>query len=384
MQRKKEKSMKNNDQFLKSYRKRMIASAIVSSVCTGLIIGGLVAFVAALVCWLFSFDGVWIALGIGFGAAIIGGILFYFLKFRPSEQQIVHRIDSMGLEERTVTMMELKNDPSPIAQLQRNDAQRHIESVNEERVKTAFPVFSLRKSVAVLLIIAIVAGAGMTVVTGLTQAGVLPSPGINDPVKDRFLSVDYLVDEGGEIEGPTDQLVSPGEDAEPVIAVAEDGWIFVRWSDGNKSTERTDRNITADLSLTAIFEEIEDGGEGDDGDIVDNDQEGDYDQNAPDANENEGSGSSGDAGDGGEGDGDGSQGEGSGTGQGGQEGEGNGEGQGDGAGGGWSDNNQIIDGNTDYRDVYDIYYDMAMEIINSGGELPPYLKDFIEGYFGSI
>ena len=50
-----------------------------------------------------------------------------------------------------------------------------------------------------------------------------------------------------------------------------------------------------------------------------------------------------------------------------------------------SDNgNQIIDGKTDYRDVYDIYYDMAMEIVRNGGELPADLKAFIEKYYGSI
>ncbi|UKI12991.1 MAG: hypothetical protein L6V84_01315 [Oscillospiraceae bacterium] len=65
-------------------------------------------------------------------------------------------------------------------------------------------------------------------------------------------------------------------------------------------------------------------------------------------------------------------------------GDGKGNGRGDGAGGGWSDGNQIIDGKTDYRDVYDIYYDMAMEIVRNGGELPADLKAFIEKYYGSI
>ena len=34
--------------------------------------------------------------------------------------------------------------------------------------------------------------------------------------------------------------------------------------------------------------------------------------------------------------------------------------------------------------MYDTYYDQAMEIIRNGGELPDYLKDFIEKYYGSI
>ena len=77
-------------------------------------------------------------------------------------------------------------------------------------------------------------------------------------------------------------------------------------------------------------------------------------------------------------------GEGSGTGTGGQEGQGQGNGQGDGAGGAWSDSNWVIDGETDYRDVYEMYYDMAMDILNNGGEIPPELREFIEDYFGSL
>ena len=175
-----------------------------------------------------------------------------------------------------------------------------------------------------------------------------------------------------------------GENATPVVAVAEDGWIFVRWSDGGKTTQRTDYAVTADLVVTAIFEEIDEDGEGEEDGSMSDDVEGDYDQNAPEADENDGAGNSGDAGDGGEGDGDGSTGEGSGQGSGGQEGEGNGDGQGEGAGGGWTDNNQIIDGSTDYRDVFETYYDLMLDILENGGTLPPELIEFIERYFGSL
>ena len=57
---------------------------------------------------------------------------------------------------------------------------------------------------------------------------------------------------------------------------------------------------------------------------------------------------------------------------------------GDGSGGGWSDNNQVIDGETNYRDVLEQYYDLAMEYINSGEEIPPEIKEFIENYFNSL
>ena len=46
--------------------------------------------------------------------------------------------------------------------------------------------------------------------------------------------------------------------------------------------------------------------------------------------------------------------------------------------------NLLIDGKIDYCDVYDNYYNKAMEIIRSGEELPEYLKEFIEKYYTSI
>ncbi len=373
-----------NEQIIKTYRKRMAVSAITSSVCFGLMIGGGAAFIAALVSWLFSFNGVWVAVGTGLGAAAIAGVLLYFLKFRPTDKQVIRQIDRMGLEERTVTMMDLAGDTSTIAQMQRADAHARLENVNREQVRFAFPAFTIDKYAKIALAVALVLGVGMTTVCGLSAAGAIPSPNLNDPVRDNFILVSYWVEEGGEIEGEADQILSLGEDATPVVAVAEDGWAFLRWSDGNKSTERTDLNVTADLTVTAIFEEISDEGDDEDGDSLDQNTDGDYDQNVPEQNEGGGDGSGSTGGDGSDGNGEGGDGDGGGGGEGGQEGGGKGEGQGDGAGGGWSDSNQIIDGNTNYLDVFEQYYNMAMEILQNGGELPPELKEFIEEYYGSL
>lgn len=375
--------MKNN-QLFKVYKKRMTLSAIVSSICLGLAAGGLTAFILALVAFLFSIDMLWVTIGVAIGVAVVVAVLLYLFKFRPTDREIMRRIDRMGLEERAVTMYEYMDETSVIAKLQREDAVKRIESVDNEKIKKSFPAFNLKKGTAIVLSAVLVLGLGMTVVSGLSQAGLLPSPDIDGSNKKLFVSVSYQVEEGGEILGETDQLIDPGADTTPVVAVAEDGWVFVRWSDGNRMPDRSDVGVNEDLVVTAIFEELDTGEDDPDIDEGASDSEGDYDPNIPESNESEGAGNQGEGGDGGEGNGDGSSGEGSGSGQGGQEGQGNGNGQGDGAGGSWSSNNWVIDGETDYRDVFEMYYDMAMEIINSGEELPPELKAFIEGYFGSL
>lgn len=375
---------KKNAPF-QTYRHRMTLAAVIKSALLGLLFGGVAAFAAALICWLTDFSGaVWVSVGVGLGAAILCGILFYFLRYRPTGHEVVRRIDSMGLEERTLTMTELQGVETDIARLQRQDTQQQLKRVTPAQVKAAFPLMTLGKGAIVLLCFALCMGGGMTTVAGLTQAGVIETPGFIDSEREKFVTVTYLSDEGGEVLGETDQILLPGEDAQSVVAVPEDGWIFLRWSDGNRSTERTDTNITSDLIVTAVFEEIGDGEADQDGDSIENEGEEDTDENIPADDDGQGMGNAGDSGDGGQGDGDGSTGEGTGTGTGGQPGQGNGQGQGQGAGGGWSDNGLIIDGETNYRDVLQQYIDMAREYLNSGEEIPPEVKEFIENYFNSL
>ena len=376
--------MDKKQDLLQTYKKRMIATAIVSSVGFGVMIGAGAAFLTAFLCWLLSFGSIWLTVGIGIGAALVSGVLLYFLRLRPTEQDVVRQIDRMGLEERAVTMAELRDVDTPMARLQRSDATTQIGGVSPRQVKKTFRLYTLPKGASAALGILLVAAIGMTTVTGLTQAGIIPDPGIVTPEQEKFVTVSYLVEEGGEIEGEADQILTSGEDATPVVAVAEDGWTFVRWSDGGKTTQRTDRGITADLTVTAIFEEIGEDGDGDEDGSMSDDVEGDYDQNAPNPDKNDGAGNSGDVGNGGEGESDnGSQGDGNGTGEGGQEGQGHGDGKGEGAGGGWSDSNNIIDGETPYRDVLEQYLEAMREQI-ANGTLPQELIDFIESYFNGL
>ena len=379
--------MLKNDNLYSGYGKKLRREGIFNSLGIGLAIGSGAVFAAGLVAWLCGFFAVWLPLSVGAFAFALSSVLLYFLKYRPDDRDIARRVDSMGLEERTVTMLDFENDPSYIAKRQRDDARARVSEVSPEAVKRSFPLMSLKKWTVAVLCVALFLGCGMTTVVALTDTGTIPPP---DPsgnkTHDIFFTVTYLTDGGGDIEGEPDQTVASGADAKTVVAIAEDGWMFVRWSDGEKSPARTDRAIDADIEVTAIFEEIGDGSDtGDEDGNGNTNNDGDVDKNVPDDSKTDGSSTIGSpGGDGGEGSSDGEKGDGSGQGDGGQQGDGKGNGRGDGAGGGWSDGNQVIDGKTDYRDVYDQYYDMAMEIIRNGGELPDYLKEFIEKYYGSI
>ena len=67
----------------------------------------------------------------------------------------------------------------------------------------------------------------------------------------------YMAGEGGSITGETSQTVLYGESGTAVTAVPEEGYVFVRWSDGVTTATRTDSNVTSDITVTAEFRRIE-------------------------------------------------------------------------------------------------------------------------------
>ena len=67
-------------------------------------------------------------------------------------------------------------------------------------------------------------------------------------------TVTYVSDENGSIEGKAEQIVGKGEDATTVTAVPNEGYQFVKWSDGVETATRTDLCIEKDLKVTAEFE----------------------------------------------------------------------------------------------------------------------------------
>lgn len=69
---------------------------------------------------------------------------------------------------------------------------------------------------------------------------------------DRFCKLNYSAGIGGKIVGETNQLVTAGERGESVTAVPDEGYVFVRWSDGVLTPMRTDF-AEAETCVTAEF-----------------------------------------------------------------------------------------------------------------------------------
>ena len=361
--------MKNKQHF-KRYLTKLRFEAFLKSLLSGLAVGFIANFISALVTWFTPYDGLWLSLGILAGVTVVSTIFFYFRFFYPSVMANARRLDQLGLEERLITMVEYENDDSYIASAQREDAKAVLNTIHSKNIK-----LRIAKKIWVSLLVCAMFGAGMTAVSTLAEQGLLPGGDdlINsilptDP--EVFISVTYEAEGGGSIEGELDQLVLLGSNATPVTAVPDEGYAFVEWSDGSTKPYRTDKELEADIEVYAIFEPAEDnnGGEG----------EGDGD------GEGEGNGD-------GQGEGQG-KGNGEGEGQGQGEGEGNGEGEGEGndghgttGGGKYEHSNQIIDGETYYREVLDEYKEQLAEYLEQNRDK---LTDdeiaIIEQYIGIV
>ena len=66
-------------------------------------------------------------------------------------------------------------------------------------------------------------------------------------------TLSYVAGEGGTIEGTTEQSVLAGDSGTAVTAVPNEGYAFVRWSDGVTTATRTDTDVAGNISVTAEF-----------------------------------------------------------------------------------------------------------------------------------
>ena len=340
--------------FEKHYAKLNLEAVVHSSVW-GLVSGAICGFSAALITWFTALKPAWLCILISVGALLLVGtataVILYFVKYRPTPKSSAKRLDGLGMRERMITMLELKDDDSLIAKIQREDAKEKLSSLPTSRIKIA-----LSTTMIVLMSVFGILSVGMTTVSALAAAGVIQSGNevLDDTIEEIepevYFSVTYEAEDGGYIDGEADQLVLEGGNAEPVTAVAEEGYVFVEWDDGLSRPGRQDNKITDHVVYVAIFELImeEDEGEGDNEDQpTDSPKESeDAEQQRPSDDPQDSSGS---------------------------------------AGGKYEEVNQIIDGNKYYREYLEFYQELMRERLETEGDsLSEEERAIIEGYLGIV
>lgn len=262
------------DNYFNQYETKLKQEAVLKSIILGLIIGCAFGFIMAFAAWFINFKDFWGLILSGIVliiTTIVATPISYFKIYKPNLITSAKRLDRYGLEERLITMVEFTDNQSYIAKLQRRDAQEALKAVAASDIK-----FKISKVLITLATVFVIAFSCMSTITGLAEAGIIRTGSdilatiLPEPKVTTF-EVMYLVGEGGYISGDDLQVVEQGKNAEPVVAIAEDGYIFYCWSDGKDKPTRVEGNIQADVVYEAIFVPLGEGesgdGEGEAGDM---------------------------------------------------------------------------------------------------------------------
>lgn len=402
-----------NKFYGKLAREGLLKSLMVSA-SIAFVVAGLCAFAT----WFLGINAFWISLGIIGGLTLILTPIFYFKKFRPTTKSIAKRLDSLGLEERILTMSELTSDDSYIAMKQREDAEEALKKVQPKSLKYAISWVTI----VCLSVATVFTGAGMTV-NSLAANGIIADGGkiIEDLKPDppevfytlKYVAIDYktlvmygaiVESDGGMFDGNEEQLVAKGEDGEAILALADGDYSFVGWLDGTSDpyrvdyallvtddqfnvpddkkivdkdgnvsvldeargwyiTKDKDGNIT--IEVFALITELEDGNPepGEEGDPSQGgEQEEDQPSGKPEEGDNENQG---------------------------EDGEKNPNpdkkpGESDEPVKNENNNNKVINGETDYKERIDEYKQMYEDLKAQGEEIPDWLQKVIDDYYNSL
>jgi len=93
--------------------------------------------------------------------------------------------------------------------------------------------------------------------TGRTDLGITKDTVITANFTLKTYNLVYAAGPNGSlIGGDTVMTVTHGSNGGIVLALADEGYEFVEWSDGVKSNPRTDKNVAADIAVAALFDTL--------------------------------------------------------------------------------------------------------------------------------
>lgn len=340
--------------LLKNYKSRLAKEGWLKAALCGMSVGFSADILCAAAFWVFGIKLFWVCILVFAAVTAIATLLFYFCRFKNSRRQVASRVDMLGLEERILTMTQFENDDSYIARRQREDATNALKSVNSSFIKIA-----VSASMVAIFCATLVLGVGATTASALSSKSLVAM--IQENKTEPNSGIFHLIygvkgNIGGRVDGELKQNVGEGESGKIVQAVADDGYVFIGWTDGYEDATRTDVDVKKDVTVNAVFVEIE---------VNDEDDETEEEKGEGEGN---GSNSNGQQQPGDPSDGSDSS-----------------DGAGDGAGAG-SDaaSNQVIDGSTYYGDEYGGSLSDAQDSMNSNSNLSGEERGTIGDYFHNI
>lgn len=124
------------NKLLKPYRNKLAREALVKSLLAALASSGVFGGVFLLIMHLISEEPDTLTLTVSFAAPFVCAFLIsFFLIYMPDVKKTAARIDETGLKERISTMVELRDEKTGMAALQRDDAITHLKATAPKAVK---------------------------------------------------------------------------------------------------------------------------------------------------------------------------------------------------------------------------------------------------------
>jgi hypothetical protein len=126
--------MKQHDQLKKSYSK-IKTEAILRSVILSFSIGFSLGFITFIIGLITTQNLLWLGLSITLLVSISTGLFIYIYALHPTPKTVAERLDELGLEERTITMIELEGKDTYIANIQRKDTYEKINTFTPNKLR---------------------------------------------------------------------------------------------------------------------------------------------------------------------------------------------------------------------------------------------------------
>ncbi len=113
-----------NKELSDKYCSRFVAEGLIKSALCASTLGFALSLISAIVSLSTGTKLIWLSARLFLAADAVGIPLFYYAKFRPKTMQMANRLDRSGLQERVVTMLELADEQTTLAEMQRSDTEK--------------------------------------------------------------------------------------------------------------------------------------------------------------------------------------------------------------------------------------------------------------------
>ncbi len=222
--------------MLKSFYRCLVREAAIKALICGAIAGFGVGALIMGASWLATatpeamvflpaFNGTWIAVGTSIGITVLLAGILYFAVFRPTLRDAARRVDALGLEERTITMLSMEGSGQGLEELQRADTAAALGRLPHNRLKLS--IFKIPAAIACVALLALSltvivpnaqglyeplapARTEQEILDGLIEdlrAEIENAEHVRDEIKDQLHEmVDRLEEELGRLEATEDKM----------------------------------------------------------------------------------------------------------------------------------------------------------------------------------